>query len=165
MGEALHASTLEEAVGLLGDLLREIKAKRIVVNNVQPMSGLGLDCRLPDPDIEWHFVGQTDGDMRQFCAAADVGISGADAALAETGSIIISSGPGRSRLATLLPPIHIALVSISLLTTDLITWTAVRQKTISHQYQYHQRPQQNGRHRTNYGRRRTRPQTVHRYPL
>jgi L-lactate dehydrogenase complex protein LldG len=72
-------------------------------------------------------VGQTPGDLKAVCAAADVGISGADAALAETGSVVISSGPGRSRLATLLPPVHVALVSTTLLTSDLFTWTAARQ--------------------------------------
>ena len=37
-------------------------------------------------------------------------VSGADAAIAESGSLIVLSGPGRPRLASLLPPIHIALL-------------------------------------------------------
>jgi L-lactate utilization protein LutC len=39
----------------------------------------------------------------------------------------VSSGPGRSRLATLLPPVHIALVPTSRMTTDIFTFTAARQ--------------------------------------
>lgn len=42
----------------------------------------------------------------------DVGIcvSGADAAVAESGTLLVVSGPGRGRLASLLPPVHIALL-------------------------------------------------------
>jgi hypothetical protein len=43
--------------------------------------------------------------------SADVGVTTADVAVAETGSIAISAGPGRRRLASLAPPIHVALVS------------------------------------------------------
>jgi L-lactate dehydrogenase complex protein LldG len=43
-------------------------------------------------------------------AAVELGITGADAALADSGAIVLASGPGRGRLASLLPPVHIALV-------------------------------------------------------
>jgi L-lactate dehydrogenase complex protein LldG len=39
-----------------------------------------------------------------------VGLTGAHAALADTGSIVVISGPGRGRMASLLPPTHIAVV-------------------------------------------------------
>ena len=64
--------------------------------------------------------------MREFCARADVGLSGVEGALAETGSLIVHSGPGKSRLATLLPPVHVALVPVSCLMPDIFTWTAAR---------------------------------------
>jgi L-lactate dehydrogenase complex protein LldG len=38
-----------------------------------------------------------------------VGLTGADALLAESGSVVVVSGPGRGRLASLLPPVHIAI--------------------------------------------------------
>ncbi len=47
---------------------------------------------------------------RRTLAAAVIGLTGADAGLAETGSVVVVSGPGRGRLASLLPPIHVALV-------------------------------------------------------
>ncbi len=71
-------------------------------------------------------AGQKDGDLRAFCAGADAGLTGADAALAETGTLVVSSGPGRSRLVSLLPAVHIALVPTACLTADLFTWTASR---------------------------------------
>ncbi len=41
---------------------------------------------------------------------ATVGITGALAGLADTGSLVLTSGPGQGRLASLLPPVHIALL-------------------------------------------------------
>jgi len=50
-------------------------------------------------------------DRRGDLATAVVGVTGAHAGLAETGSLVLASGPGRSRLASLLPPIHVALLN------------------------------------------------------
>lgn len=43
-------------------------------------------------------------------AEADVGVTGCHAAIAETGSLALLSGPGSSRTVSLLPPLHVALV-------------------------------------------------------
>jgi L-lactate dehydrogenase complex protein LldG len=40
-----------------------------------------------------------------------IGLTGAHAALADSGAIVLVSGPGRGRLASLLPPAHVAIVS------------------------------------------------------
>jgi L-lactate dehydrogenase complex protein LldG len=47
---------------------------------------------------------------RDAQAAADVGVTGCDGAIAETGSLVMISRPGRSRLASLLPAAHVAIV-------------------------------------------------------
>ncbi len=39
-----------------------------------------------------------------------IGLSGALAGLADTGAVVVSSGAGRSRLASLLPPVHVAIL-------------------------------------------------------
>jgi L-lactate utilization protein LutC len=124
-GEVHHAPHLTGAVNQLIHLLRQMGASRVVLNDEPPLSHLDLSPL--GEEIEWFVVGQSTGDLRAFCAAADVGLSGAGGALAETGSIIIRSGPHASRLATLLPAVHIALVPTSQLTTDIFTWTAARQ--------------------------------------
>jgi L-lactate dehydrogenase complex protein LldG len=46
-------------------------------------------------------------------ATAEVGVTGCDAAVAETGSLVMFSGPGRSRAVSLLPPLHVAIVERS----------------------------------------------------
>ena len=43
-------------------------------------------------------------------AQLSVGLTGAQAAIAESGSIILTSGPGRGRLASSLTPFHIAIL-------------------------------------------------------
>lgn len=127
-GEVYRARTFEGVLVLLDRILEEVGARNLVVN-----SCLGLDRE--DLSSRWshrkiHFVGESSGDLRAFCSSADVGLSGVDGALAETGTIIVSSGPGRSRLATLLPPLHIALVPLSVLVTDIFTWVTARDKTL-----------------------------------
>jgi L-lactate dehydrogenase complex protein LldG len=56
--------------------------------------------------------------------AASVGVTGAIALLADTGSVLVASGPGRPRLASLLPPVHVALVTRSQLVPSLGAWAA-----------------------------------------
>jgi L-lactate dehydrogenase complex protein LldG len=44
-------------------------------------------------------------------ARVELGVTGAHAALADNGALVLVSGPGRGRLASLLPPVHVAVVS------------------------------------------------------
>jgi L-lactate dehydrogenase complex protein LldG len=50
---------------------------------------------------------------------ARTGLTGVDAALAETGGLLLASGSGRSRLAWLLPERHVALLQRAVLRFDL----------------------------------------------
>jgi L-lactate dehydrogenase complex protein LldG len=56
--------------------------------------------------------GTRDIDYRRLDAAI-VGVTGAHAALADTGSIVLVHGAGRARLVSLLPPVHVALVPVA----------------------------------------------------
>ncbi|MBL0224837.1 MAG: LUD domain-containing protein [Geobacteraceae bacterium] len=51
-------------------------------------------------------------ELRPKFLAADMGISGGNIAVAETGSIVLMTNEGNARLVTSLPKIHIALVGI-----------------------------------------------------
>ena len=50
--------------------------------------------------------------LRQRFLAADMGISGANFAIAETGTLVIVTNEGNGRMATTLPPLHVAIVGI-----------------------------------------------------
>lgn len=49
--------------------------------------------------------------MRQYFIEADIGISGANFAVAESGTLAIISNEGNARLVTSLPSVHIALIT------------------------------------------------------
>lgn len=61
--------------------------------------------------LEAHLRGAIPGSApRSSQAAAEIGVTGCDAAVAETASLVLFSAPGRSRAVSLLPPTHIAIV-------------------------------------------------------
>ena len=53
-----------------------------------------------------------------------VGVSAAVAALAESGSVVVASGPGRSRLASVIPTVHVVLVPTGRMFRSLSHWAA-----------------------------------------
>jgi L-lactate dehydrogenase complex protein LldG len=50
---------------------------------------------------------------RAVQAAAAIGVTGCDAAIAETGSLALITGRGKPRAASLLPPVHLAIVRLA----------------------------------------------------
>ena len=62
------------------------------------------------PDIK-EMVKIARQELRQFFIEADAGISGANLAVAESGTLVLVSNEGNARLVTSLPPVHIALIT------------------------------------------------------
>lgn len=60
----------------------------------------------------------------QDLAVFEVGLTGAQAGLADTGSVVVASGPGRARVASLLPPVHIALLPTGQIHATMADWLA-----------------------------------------
>jgi L-lactate dehydrogenase complex protein LldG len=58
-------------------------------------------------------------ELRNACATADIGITSADYALADTGTLVMLSTPREARLISLLPPAHIAVVPRDRILTGL----------------------------------------------
>ncbi len=58
-------------------------------------------------------------ELRPAFLSADMGISGANMAIAETGTLGIISNEGNARLTTTLPRVHVALVGLEKLVPDL----------------------------------------------
>lgn len=120
-GEVHLAADLDEAWRIVADLFLELNPQKVVATDEPPLNHIILHERFREQ--EWFIVGKTGSDLRAFCATADVGLTSADAAFAETGSVVVSTGPGRNRTASLLPPVHIALVPTSKLLPDIFSWT------------------------------------------
>ncbi|MFQ5840183.1 MAG: L-lactate dehydrogenase (quinone) large subunit LdhH [Candidatus Methylomirabilales bacterium] len=65
--------------------------------------------RRVDPDIQ-AMVQTARAELREKFLTAGMGLSGANIAVAETGTVIIVTNEGNGRLVTTLPPIHVALL-------------------------------------------------------
>lgn len=91
------------------DLISNRGVRSIIRWDDAVLEELGIDERLREMGIEvtvWR-----DGESpREAAAGADVGLSGAGYAVAETGSLVLSSGRGEGRVVTLLPPTYVAVV-------------------------------------------------------
>ncbi|KRT72204.1 MAG: hypothetical protein XU13_C0028G0014 [Candidatus Rokubacteria bacterium CSP1-6] len=104
---------LDEVAGVIRDIAREKGARELVA---WAPGELGLDLR---PSLEPQgvsiAVAPTDGRddarrrHREAAARAPIGVTGADFALAETGTLILISGAGRPRSTSLLPETHVAV--------------------------------------------------------
>lgn len=70
-----------------------------------PLSRLGVGVTVMTRDS-----GLSREELRARAAQAGMGVTGADYAIAETGSVVLLGQRGTSRLVSLLPPIHVALV-------------------------------------------------------
>jgi len=64
-------------------------------------------------------------ELRKKFLSADMGISGANMAVADNGSLVIMTNEGNARLTTTLPPIHVALVGIEKLVDNMETVTKI----------------------------------------
>jgi L-lactate dehydrogenase complex protein LldG len=103
------------AIDAVTGLLRERRASRALAWDAEWLNCPGLapaiaaagitleSCWLPaDPEARRARLASLD--------PVPVGLTGAVAGLADTGSLAVISGPGRGRMASLLPPVHIAVL-------------------------------------------------------
>ncbi|MCP5112896.1 MAG: lactate utilization protein [bacterium] len=110
-GKVYTATSGDDARDYAASLL---EGKTAVASNAGILSQVGV-TRLAGVE-----TGFTDKDrLQQACATADVGITSADYALADTGSLVMLSSHDEARLVSLLPPIHLALVPVEKLLTGL----------------------------------------------
>lgn len=110
-GHGKRVESLEEARDYVLTLAREREAKLLVRWDIEELEELGVDDPLEEAGMEvavWRDL----EDFREVAARADIGLSTADWAIAETGSLVLTSGPGKGRTVTLLPPSYVALVPV-----------------------------------------------------
>jgi L-lactate dehydrogenase complex protein LldG len=79
------------------------------------MDAWGVAAALQALDVE---IVPADAD-KHLVAACELGVTGVDAALPETGTLALTSSPDRPRVASLLPRVHLALLRPAVLRPDL----------------------------------------------
>jgi L-lactate utilization protein LutC len=110
-GHGQRVSTFAEAGEYVLALAREREAERLIRWDVEELEELGVDGPLGEAGVEvtvWRDL----EDFREVAGRADIGLTTATWAIAETGSLVIEGGPGRGRTVTLLPPTHVAVVPV-----------------------------------------------------
>jgi len=115
-----------EAVERVCEVAARAEARRAIRWAHPLLDRLGLDEALRERGVEvvrWPEVEQMAGrdpdGARDLIFRADLGISGVDAAAAETGTLALASLPGQGRSVSLLPPVHVALVEPRQVVPDL----------------------------------------------
>jgi L-lactate dehydrogenase complex protein LldG len=127
VGGVFHrVATLADVPPLVGRLAREREARTVVAWHPAALGGdltpalgeQGLDAVSMPP------AGLGDErarpELRALIAAADIGLTGVDLAVAETGTLVLVSGSGKPRSTSLLPPTHVAIFDRSRLVESLL---------------------------------------------
>jgi L-lactate dehydrogenase complex protein LldG len=112
---AHRATSISELKRLLCSILGHIQAKSVVISSNPILSHLQIAKMLEGQGIKvhaWSVSGEErpeSGSFSDECFAAGAGITGVDFALAETGSLVLTSSAEGSQLVSLAPPVYIAL--------------------------------------------------------
>jgi L-lactate utilization protein LutC len=117
-GNFFRAPSKQAALQHILDLAASIPAKSAVGWGCEVIGELGLVAAFEKSGIAFT-VDSGGDDFRQKAINAGLGVSGVDYALADTGSLVVLSGPGHARSASLVPPIHVALVKAEEVLGDL----------------------------------------------
>jgi L-lactate dehydrogenase complex protein LldG len=122
-GQAMLVDNLTAAHAALGTLLEHYQARRAFCWQHPLLDRLQLEVVLADRGIEQSnstSLAELSYDARrESMLAADIGITSASFAIAETGSLVMIAQPGQERLASLLPPVHVAIVERAQILPDL----------------------------------------------
>jgi L-lactate utilization protein LutC len=111
-GHGKRVESLGEAREYVLSLAKERDAKSLVRWDVERLAELGVDASLEEAGVEvvvWR-GGEDSRDYKEVAAKADIGLSTAEWAIADTGSLVLTGGPGKGRTVTLLPPTYVAVV-------------------------------------------------------
>jgi L-lactate dehydrogenase complex protein LldG len=109
VGGCFHrATTAQSAFQVVERIVSDRKAKTMVAFDTRLIDGIDLQKRVEESGVG--FVIESNSDFIRTAAIADLGLSGVDYALAETGTLVLVARKGQARAISLLPPVHIAVL-------------------------------------------------------
>ena len=104
----------EDAIGYVAELGKSQGLTQVVRSEQPVFHELSLDRALEDLGVGSVTVSHDEDNSRQHLrnqiVRSGMGITGADYAVAETGSVVVLPRKGLSRLVSLVPPVHVAIV-------------------------------------------------------
>ena len=109
-----QASDIEQAIDYVVKVAMDASASLVVRSAQDIFSQLPVDGALAERGVQTTVMGGGEQGRqeanRQAAATAQLGITGVDYAIAETGSVVLLPDWKLSRLTSLLPPVHLAIV-------------------------------------------------------
>ena len=107
--------TLEDLIEYIECLVQEKQATKVVFTSQTAVRELGLDKVFGQSQIEFTEINDSSNispaDLRAKAIQADIGITGVEFAVAETGTCVLTAGSDTGRLVGLAPPVHVAIVT------------------------------------------------------
>jgi len=101
-------------------IARERSARRVLLGDGEVLALLRLEEALAEAGLEAWPVARLEGQgERAAFFAADVGVSGVEAVIAETGTLVLATRRDQPRALSLLPPVHVAVARRDQLVADL----------------------------------------------
>jgi L-lactate dehydrogenase complex protein LldG len=108
-GRFHRAANVESAFQYIEQVASVREARTIAAWEGQIIDGIDVPRRLEEKGIE--LLTETAGpEFIRRMAVAEVGVSGVDYALADTGTLVLLARKGQARSISLLPPVHIAVM-------------------------------------------------------
>ena len=116
-----RARSRREAAEYIRRVAQDVEARTMLRSTHSALNALGLEAEMHGTGISLEVMALDDdergearearrADFREKVIAADIGITGVDYAIAETGSAVLLPRKGVSRVVSLAPPVHIAVV-------------------------------------------------------
>ena len=122
-----------DAVTRIAALLRELKVRRLLTWNEEhlPVRDLAMGLERSGFKLEGSVLPRHDPARHarlQQLADIEVGMTGVAAAISQVGALVMPGGAGHGRLASLLPPIHIALLTPDVIFPTFEAWLESQSK-------------------------------------
>ncbi len=119
-GQAYLVPDRDAAAMRVLELVKARSARRILIGGGKLLDQLNLRASLQELAAEVISAdGLEAGSSRDVLFSADLGITGVDYLVAETGSLVLLMRPGEPRTLSLLPPVHIAVAEQAQIVPDL----------------------------------------------
>ena len=149
-GHAHRVADTETAIVRVLELVRNKSVQRVILGRDEFLDTLKLPERMTAAGVEVIRVDAPSPESsRDPFFAADLGISGAAAFIAETGTIVVRASPREPRSLSLLPPVHVVIAERSRLLPDLFDLFEPNRQGDALQLPSclrHHGPEQDGRH-------------------
>ena len=131
-GEVYAVDGDEAARDKVLEVLEQFEVKSLLAWDFANIPVEGLEAAIRATGIEIIHP-DTHDEMRMetltASAEAQIGLTGVDAAAATTGTMIFTTGPGKGRIPTVLPPVHLAVIRLDQLVPRIESWIAAQRAT------------------------------------